>query len=163
MNNRSGPKVSGIGTNEQKENWWSDNKVRTNKYTVLTFIPVNLFGVQFTKVANIYFTIITIMQCFPGISISGGYPAMAVPFAGILIISMLKDAYEDFKRYKEDQVSNNQDVRVYNKTKGAFEIRKWEDVQVGDLLELTSASPYCFCPCDLVILSSQGPEGYSYV
>jgi hypothetical protein len=54
------------------------------------------------KVANIYFMIITVMQCFPAISISGGYPAMAVPFAGILFISMLKDAYEDYKRYKED-------------------------------------------------------------
>ena len=46
------------------ENWFRDNRVRTNKYTMLTFLPKNLFWVQLRKLPNIYFLIITVMQTF---------------------------------------------------------------------------------------------------
>jgi hypothetical protein len=46
---------------EKIENYWKDNTVRTNKYTILSFIPLNLFAVQFAKAPNVYFVIITIM------------------------------------------------------------------------------------------------------
>ena len=54
------------------ENYWKDNTVKTNKYTMINFIPKNLFGVQFAKLPNIYFVVITIMQTIPAISISNG-------------------------------------------------------------------------------------------
>ena len=87
---------------EKVENYWKDNTVRTNKYTFWNFVPKNLFGVQFQKAPNVYFVLITIMQCFPAISISGGYPAMLPPLVVVLGFSMLKDAYEDFQRHKAD-------------------------------------------------------------
>lgn len=37
------------------------NGVRTSKYTVLTFLPVNLFQ-QFCRIANFYFLIIALLQ-----------------------------------------------------------------------------------------------------
>lgn len=37
-----------------------DNVVRTSKYSVLTFLPVNLFQ-QLSKAANVYFLLITVM------------------------------------------------------------------------------------------------------
>lgn len=37
------------------------NGVRTSKFTVLTFLPVNLFQ-QFSRVANFYFLIIALLQ-----------------------------------------------------------------------------------------------------
>jgi len=40
---------------------YARNKIRTAKYTPLTFIPKNLF-LQFHNVANIYFTFIVILQ-----------------------------------------------------------------------------------------------------
>jgi phospholipid-transporting ATPase len=91
-----------IVNGEKIENYWKDNTVRTNKYTLFTFIPVNLFAVQFAKAPNVYFVIITIMQCFSQISISNGKPAMLPPLLFVLGLSMLKDAYEDYKRYKAD-------------------------------------------------------------
>ena len=91
---------------EKIENYWKDNTVRTNKYSVWSFLPKNLFGVQFAKAPNVYFLVIAIMQCFKVISISGGYPAMLPPFGLVLGSSMLKDAYEDYKRYRADQKDN---------------------------------------------------------
>ena len=74
------------------------NRIRTGKYSVLTFLPKNLLN-QFSKMANVYFLIISFMQCIKSISISGGAPAMAFPLTIIVLISMLKDAYEDYKRH----------------------------------------------------------------
>ena len=52
---------------------------------------------------NIYFLIISGLQCIKTISISDGKPAMAVPLIGVVIISMIKDAFEDYKRAQVDK------------------------------------------------------------
>lgn len=75
------------------------NTVRTSKYSLLTFVPFNLFE-QFTKkLANLYFLIIMFMQMITVISISNGQPAMAPPLIFVVVLSMIKDAYEDYKRH----------------------------------------------------------------
>jgi hypothetical protein len=38
----------------------------------------------------------------PLISISGGKPVMAMPLSFVVILSMIKDAYEDYKRHLSD-------------------------------------------------------------
>ena len=48
-----------------------DNCVRTSKYNVFTFLPLNLLE-QFKKPANIYFVVIMCMQMIDVISISNG-------------------------------------------------------------------------------------------
>ena len=56
--------------------------------------------------ANVYFLVIAFMQCIKSISISNGQPAMALPLGTIVLISMLKDAYEDYKRHQADKSEN---------------------------------------------------------
>ena len=74
------------------------NAIRTAKYSVFSFLPFNLI-MQFQKAPNIYFLVIAIMQTFTIISISNGKSAMAMPLAVIVSLSMIKDAYEDYKRH----------------------------------------------------------------
>lgn len=38
-----------------------DNRIKTSKYNVFTFLPVNLFE-QFQRVANAYFVILLVLQ-----------------------------------------------------------------------------------------------------
>jgi len=64
--------------------------------------------------ANVYFLCITFMQCINSISISDGKPAMAVPLTVIVLVSMLKDAYEDWKRHKADDSENLKPCTVYD-------------------------------------------------
>ena len=52
--------------------------------------------VQFSKTANIYFLIITYLQTIELISISDGKPAMAVPLIFIILVTMVKDGFEDY-------------------------------------------------------------------
>jgi hypothetical protein len=46
------------------------------------------------------------MQMIPAISISGGKPAQGMPLAFVVILSMVKDAYEDYKKSVNDKTEN---------------------------------------------------------
>lgn len=81
------------------------NKIRTTKYTPLTFVPKNLVF-QFKNVANIYFMFIVILGAFPIFGVQN--PGLAaVPIVVIVIITMIKDAVEDYRRTLMDLEVNN--------------------------------------------------------
>ena len=46
---------------------------------------------------------------------------MLPPLAFVIILSMIKDAYEDYKRQKEDRGENNADCEVFSKETNRFE------------------------------------------
>ncbi|ORY24282.1 hypothetical protein BCR39DRAFT_566635 [Naematelia encephala] len=81
------------------------NKVRTSKYTIITFIPKNLFE-QFRRVANIYFLALVILQLF---SIFGAPNADIgmLPLLFILGMTAIKDGIEDWRRATLDNEVNN--------------------------------------------------------
>ncbi len=81
------------------------NKVRTSRYTPLSFIPKNLFY-QFHNVANVYFLILIILQFFSIFGASN--PALgAVPLIVIVVITAVKDAIEDWRRTILDMELNS--------------------------------------------------------
>lgn len=73
------------------------NRVTTTKYTCLSFFPKNLFG-QFSKMANLYFLFMTILQCVPGLQDFYGAGTTLMPLMFVVSVSMVKDAFEDNKR-----------------------------------------------------------------
>ncbi|KAI8980872.1 hypothetical protein BDB01DRAFT_795934 [Pilobolus umbonatus] len=80
------------------------NRIRTAKYTPISFIPKNLFE-QFRNVANLYFLFLVILQCIPLFGVTA--PAVsALPLICILIITAMKDGFEDWKRNKSDNDVN---------------------------------------------------------
>ena len=69
------------------------NKVRTTKYTLLSWAPVSLL-MQFKRAANIYFLIISILTTM---WFSPKSPeSMLGTFAAVLFFTMIKEAFEDF-------------------------------------------------------------------
>lgn len=67
------------------------NKVRTQKYSLYTWPFQSLF-IQFKRVSNVYFLIITILTFM---SFSPKDPtSMIGTFAFVLVFTMLKEAYE---------------------------------------------------------------------
>lgn len=94
------------GENLDPEQRKMSNMVRTTKYTILTWAPLSLFW-QFKRAANVYFLVITILTTMP---FSPKRPASMIgTFALVLIFTMLKEAYEDYQRYKSDSELNNRD------------------------------------------------------
>ncbi|KAI8369516.1 uncharacterized protein BYT42DRAFT_521510 [Radiomyces spectabilis] len=96
------------------------NKIRTAKYTWYTFLPRNLFE-QFRGIANLYFLFLVILQMFPLFSTSASPVLVVLPLAAILIITGVKDAFEDNKRHKTDQSVNKATT---------YTLRDWKNVNI---------------------------------
>ncbi|KAJ2902423.1 P-type ATPase-like protein [Zalerion maritima] len=97
------------------------NKIRTAKYTPLSFVPKNLWF-QFHNIANIFFLFLVILVIFP---IFGGVnPELnAVPLIFIITVTAIKDAIEDYRRTILDIELNNAPVH---------RLRGWENVNVRE-------------------------------
>ncbi|KZT71083.1 phospholipid-translocating P-type ATPase [Daedalea quercina L-15889] len=93
------------------------NKVRTSKYTIITFIPKNLYE-QFRRVANIYFLALAIVQAF---SVFGATTPQlaALPLIFIISITAIKDGIEDYRRARLDEEVN---------TSAATKLGQWRNV-----------------------------------
>lgn len=91
---------------------FTGNKIRTSKYTLLSFIPKNLFE-QFHRVANLYFIFIVLLNWFPAINAFGKEVAM-IPVLFVLGITAVKDLFEDRRRKFSDQRINNSTCRIYD-------------------------------------------------
>jgi phospholipid-translocating P-type ATPase (flippase) len=137
------------------ERLYPNNKVVTAKYNVATFLPLNL-AEQFSKVANVYFAIQSLLTFFPQIS---PYEWYSVVFAFFFVVSMsmAKDAYADHQRHKDDNETNHRKCRVMRN--GVWhDDMSWQDVEVGDGIEIKDGETV---PADMLILSTQLRSGFS--
>uniref|UniRef100_A0A8C7XC38 Phospholipid-transporting ATPase n=1 Tax=Oryzias sinensis TaxID=183150 RepID=A0A8C7XC38_9TELE len=87
-----------------------NNAIRTSKYNIFTFLPLNLFE-QFRRLANAYFLFLLILQMIPQVS-SLSWFTTAVPLAIVLSITAAKDASDDINRHKCDKQVNNREVEA---------------------------------------------------
>lgn len=76
------------------------NEISTAKYTMLTFLPVNLFE-QFLRVANMYFLLMVILQLIPGLSPVSLFTTVA-PLVFVLAVNAIKEGYDDVHRHRCD-------------------------------------------------------------
>ena len=134
-----------------------DNQVTTNKYNVVTFIPLFLIE-QFSKYANVFFLFIGCIQQIPNVSPTNRWTTL-VPLAIVLLASALKEVAEDWRRFSADAEMNARKVGVLG-TNGTFVPRRWRDITVGDIVRVERNE---FFPADLVLLASSEPEGLAYV
>mmetsp|Transcript_30520 Transcript_30520/g.46780 ORF Transcript_30520/g.46780 Transcript_30520/m.46780 type:complete len:289 (-) Transcript_30520:349-1215(-) len=125
---------------------------------MLTFVPLNLLN-QFKKAANVYFLVISFLQTIDKISISSGKSVMAVPLTIVIFVSMLKDAFEDYKRHQNDAKENDK-MKCEVLEGGEFKKKPWKEVRVGQIVKVHDEH---FIPCDLVLLDSSGPKGSCYI
>lgn len=66
------------------------------------------------------------MQMINVISISNGQPAMLPPLLFVVVVSMIKDGYEDWQRHKSDEKENGDKALVFNKLTSSFENKRWD-------------------------------------
>lgn len=110
-----------------------DNSITTSKYTIANFLPLNL-AVRFSKVANIYFVLIGIMQMIPSISVSGGFPVIFIPLSIVISVSVFKDFFEDLKRKTSDKAINSRRAIVLDP--GIFRERFWRELRIGNIVKI---------------------------
>lgn len=160
-----------------------DNYIQTSKYTLLSFVPVNLLE-QFQRLANFYFLCLLVLQFIPFIS-SLTPVTTAVPLIGVLLLTAIKDAYDDFvsspcflcrfhsnwrrfldsfflqhiqQRHRSDSQVNNRKSHVLLNGKSVEE--RWHKVQVGDIIRMENDQ---FIAADLLLLTTSEPNGLCYI
>lgn len=69
---------------------YPDNSIKTSLYTVVSFIPVNLFG-QFKRISNFYFLMTLLLQMIDQIGTNNPMSSI-MPLFSIIFITGLKDA-----------------------------------------------------------------------
>lgn len=128
------------------------NVIRNQKYNVITFIPVVLFN-QFKFFFNMFFLLTAISQLFPPL-MTGYLISYVGPLALVLALTMLKEAYDDWERYKRDKEANS---TKYVKLTGAkTETLPSSELKVGDIIEVHAHQRI---PADLLLLHTSEPNG----
>lgn len=90
---------------------YANNQIKTTKYTLLSFLPKNLFE-QFHRFANVYFVFIALLNFVPALNAFQPELALA-PVLFILSVTAIKDLWEDFRRHRSDTEINHLDCLVY--------------------------------------------------
>ncbi|OAX78848.1 hypothetical protein ACJ72_06839 [Emergomyces africanus] len=164
------------------------NHIRSSRYSLWSFFP-RQFIAQFSKLANFYFLVVSILQMIPGLSTTGTFTTF-VPLMIFVGISMAKEGIDDLRRYRLDKEENNRIAYILRScgtdtnaittvTTNALESKissteddcdsnhtycwaptKWVDINVGDVIRLSRDQP---APADLVLLHADGPNGIAYI
>ncbi|KAL2098952.1 hypothetical protein ACEWY4_005432 [Coilia grayii] len=90
---------------------YQGNRISTTKYSLLSFIPKNLFE-QFHRAANLYFLFLVLLNWVPAVEAFQKEITM-IPLAVVLTVIAIKDALEDYRRYRYDQKINDNITAVY--------------------------------------------------
>uniref|UniRef100_A0A667YKY6 Phospholipid-transporting ATPase n=1 Tax=Myripristis murdjan TaxID=586833 RepID=A0A667YKY6_9TELE len=148
----------GLEKMKQPNRHFPGNAIKTTKYTLLFFIPMNLFE-QFHRLANIYFLGLAILNFVP--VVNAFQPEVAlIPICVILALTALKDGWEDFRRYQSDRKLNNTPCFIYCRKEQQFVERRWKDVRVGDFVKVICNE---IIPADLLLLHTSDPNGVCHI
>ncbi|KAG4214848.1 hypothetical protein ERO13_A01G142500v2 [Gossypium hirsutum] len=131
------------------------NSVSTTKYNFFTFLPKGLYE-QFRRVANLYFLMVSILSATP---YSPVHPVTnVVPLSLVLLVSLIKEAFEDWKRFQNDMAINSTPVDVLQDQR--WESIPWKKLQVGDIIRVKQDG---FFPADMLLLASTNADGVCYI
>jgi phospholipid-translocating P-type ATPase (flippase) len=147
-------------TNGNRIPHFSNNLIKTSKYTVASFLPKFLFE-TFRKLANAYFLMVSVMQCIPPISNTDGVPTALPTLLFIISVDAVFAILEDRRRHKSDATANGAECHVYNQETADFQDDYWRNVVVGDIVKIKNRE---VAPADVLILGvSDSDTGLCYV
>ncbi|KAJ6250449.1 putative phospholipid-transporting atpase [Anaeramoeba flamelloides] len=130
---------------EDKE---STNYISTTIYTLLNFVPLNLFQ-QFRRLANFYFLLSAIISLGPWSPINPWINFSPLIF--VLSVSGIKAAIDDLNRRKEDRKANNKQFKYYDYQSNEIRTIKSGNLMVGDLVFVEKDR---VLPADIVVIST---------
>uniref|UniRef100_A0A6D2Y0Y1 Phospholipid-transporting ATPase n=1 Tax=Takifugu rubripes TaxID=31033 RepID=A0A6D2Y0Y1_TAKRU len=143
---------------ENPNRHYANNKIKTTKYTVLSFLPKNLFE-QFHRFANVYFVFIALLNFVPVVNAFQPELALA-PVVFILSVTAIKDLWEDYRRHRSDKEINHMDCLVYSVAERRYVEKYWKEARVGDFIRLRCNE---ILPADVLLLSSSDPDRLCHI
>lgn len=142
------------------------NRICTSKYTFYNAVPKILWE-QLSKIGNLYFLGLAILQLIPSVTQSGGVPIILMPLLFVVIINGVKDFCEDYKRKQSDSRENKTNcILISDKSSSSFDKSNsssevfWENLKPGDIVKINKND---YFPADLLLLYSTNKNGVAYV
>jgi len=140
-----------VGGQDPRHTLYRSNALKSTKYEVWNFLPLNLFEqlAPWLKPANFYFLCIAVLQCIDEISTTQGQPSILLPLMFVITVTATKDAYEDWGRAKQDRVKNESLYWVHRD-------RRWvkihaKNLHVGDIIKVEEGGRI---PADVLLVGS---------
>ncbi|SOV16882.1 phospholipid-transporting ATPase, putative [Plasmodium sp. gorilla clade G2] len=127
-------------------NFFCDNKIKSTKYTILTFIPLFLFY-QFADFLNLFYLCVSLLQIIP-IFNTGYVFTFVAPLLFIIFISLINEVVDDLKRFIKD-LENNNEIYYSLLENGNFQKIYSKDIRVGDIILIKSKQRV---PADCILL-----------
>ena len=156
---KNSPKITiqfgGMNSNLQENMIFGKNNVVTTKYNLVTLFPKSLF-LQFKRLSNIYFLLSSILTFMP---FSPEKPGSTVAtFAFVLLLTMIKEAIQDYSRYKNDCITNG---KIVKKHKNSL----WNDstsgsIKPGDFVKIPKDEEIL---ADILIIACSNLNGTCYI
>jgi phospholipid-translocating ATPase len=81
------------------------NAVNNQKYNLINFLPIVLFN-QFKLFFNFFQLVINLSQFIPILKVGFLFTYIA-PLVMVILFTIIKEAYYDFKLFRRDQESNS--------------------------------------------------------
>ena len=144
------------GTPMKQPEKFCDNSVRTNQYTIITFLPLALFN-QYKNPFNIFFLVTMIIALIPKICPTEPVTTI-MPVVVVMIINLIREIVEDYRKYSNDKTVNEYKNYVYKLPK--FLKQKCESIKVGNIVRVKKNETI---PADLLIIKTSLKNGFCYM
>lgn len=78
------------------------------------------------------------MQAIDEISVTDGTPDIFAPLFVIVVITAVKDLYEDIRRHRSDREENNKTCLCFDDQGQALSKKKWHELRVGNIIKVSN-------------------------
>ncbi|KAI8331646.1 phospholipid-translocating P-type ATPase [Blakeslea trispora] len=141
---------------DKEKRKFAANVIINQKYNFFTFFPIVLFE-QFVIFFNLYFLLVALSQFVPALKI-GYILTYFGPLCFVLLITISKEAFDDYQRYKRDKEANSQLYQCL--TPNGFQHIPSSKIRVGDMIHITKDQRI---PADMVLLRTTEESGASFI
>jgi len=141
---------------DSEEEEFPANEIRNQKYNPFTFLFVVLYE-QFKFFFNLYFLLVALSQFIPALQVGFLFTYLA-PLIFVLSITIAKEAYDDFQRYKRDKEANSQSY--HRLAPHGMEVIKSAEIRVGDFIKLEKNERV---PADMILLRTSEKGGATFI
>jgi phospholipid-translocating ATPase len=132
------------------------NKINNQKYNILNFIPKVLYN-EFKFFFNLFFLLIALSQFIEPLRVGFLFTYVA-PLVIVLMVTMIKEAFDDFARYRRDKSINLARYKVFEK--GVWKDKYSQSLKVGHLIKINQNERI---PADLICCYTTEAKGTIFI
>ena len=121
-------------------------------------MPVVLYN-QFKFFFNLFFLLVALSQIIEALRV-GFMISFVAPLVFVVAVTMIKEAYDDYKRILRDREINETKYERIDMTKGLITDTTSQSLRVGDLIKVRANER---APADMVIMYTTEKTGTFFI